>query len=243
MSAFTPAIPNAAGRLELCPICSRTLLNPRKCKTLNDFVVCAKCRNGFANRRQAAYLIDALLFQAVATYLPILVYGLFQAPPASQPAAAGPAGTDVLGILLALAWPFIFVFKDGFKGKSPGRALFGVRVVDVHTREPVGFLQSMKRNLILMLPFLGVLLVIFTMMKGRRLGDRWARTVVIWDKHAFKPPFDPRGLLCTQCGYNLTGNVSGRCPECGTLIPARPDVRPALSGADGQRLVTPGSDR
>ncbi|MCH8853871.1 MAG: hypothetical protein IID41_14655 [Planctomycetes bacterium] len=21
--------------------------------------------------------------------------------------------------------------------------------------------------------------------------------------------------LCTKCGYNLTGNVSGRCPECG----------------------------
>lgn len=21
--------------------------------------------------------------------------------------------------------------------------------------------------------------------------------------------------LCPQCGYNLTGNVSGRCPECG----------------------------
>lgn len=21
---------------------------------------------------------------------------------------------------------------------------------------------------------------------------------------------------CPQCGYNLTGNVSGRCPECGT---------------------------
>jgi hypothetical protein len=21
---------------------------------------------------------------------------------------------------------------------------------------------------------------------------------------------------CLVCGYNLTGNVSGRCPECGT---------------------------
>jgi hypothetical protein len=25
----------------------------------------------------------------------------------------------------------------------------------------------------------------------------------------------PKGL-CAQCGYNLTGNVSGRCPECGS---------------------------
>ena len=23
---------------------------------------------------------------------------------------------------------------------------------------------------------------------------------------------------CNSCGYNLTGNVSGRCPECGTAI-------------------------
>ncbi len=23
---------------------------------------------------------------------------------------------------------------------------------------------------------------------------------------------------CHQCGYNLTGNVSGTCPECGTRI-------------------------
>jgi hypothetical protein len=27
-----------------------------------------------------------------------------------------------------------------------------------------------------------------------------------------------RRNLCTGCGYNLTGNVSGRCPECGTAI-------------------------
>ena len=37
-------------------------------------------------------------------------------------------------------------------------------------------------------------------------------------KHAYKLPFDPRGVLCTGCGYNLTGNVSGRCPECFTPV-------------------------
>ena len=27
--------------------------------------------------------------------------------------------------------------------------------------------------------------------------------------------------LCTECGYDLTGNVSGKCPECGTLVSAK----------------------
>lgn len=39
--------------------------------------------------------------------------------------------------------------------------------------------------------------------------------------------FAARGLLsrtrspgmCAECGYNLTGNVTGICPECGTAIP------------------------
>jgi len=28
------------------------------------------------------------------------------------------------------------------------------------------------------------------------------------------------GTLCGACGYDLTGNVSGVCPECGTEIEA-----------------------
>lgn len=37
--------------------------------------------------------------------------------------------------------------------------------------------------------------------------------------------------LCHVCGYDLTGNVSGVCPECGT--PVREDVRrPSTSDAN-----------
>jgi hypothetical protein len=31
-------------------------------------------------------------------------------------------------------------------------------------------------------------------------------------------PRDP--MQCAKCGYNLTGNVSGRCPECGSITEA-----------------------
>jgi predicted Zn-ribbon and HTH transcriptional regulator len=30
---------------------------------------------------------------------------------------------------------------------------------------------------------------------------------------------------CRNCGYNLTGNVSGICPECGTAVAARKQSR------------------
>ena len=32
-----------------------------------------------------------------------------------------------------------------------------------------------------------------------------------------RPDFDE----CANCGYNLTGNVSGRCSECGWKLPRR----------------------
>jgi hypothetical protein len=31
---------------------------------------------------------------------------------------------------------------------------------------------------------------------------------------------------CRECGYNLTGNVSGICPECGTPLPIPPSAPP-----------------
>lgn len=46
--------------------------------------------------------------------------------------------------------------------------------------------------------------------------------------------------LCLVCGYNLTGNASGRCPECGGRIP--PDVAVRLAG-EHPCMVTQGQSR
>ena len=45
-------------------------------------------------------------------------------------------------------------------------------------------------------------------------------TLFLWWKDRALPPG-----LCTHCRYNLTGNTSGICPECGTVI-AKENVRP-----------------
>ena len=36
--------------------------------------------------------------------------------------------------------------------------------------------------------------------------------------------------LCTRCGYNLTGNTSGICPECGTPVAKAPAGESRRSG-------------
>ncbi len=39
---------------------------------------------------------------------------------------------------------------------------------------------------------------------------------VVW--LLLRAPQNPPSGLCRHCGYDLTGNTSGRCPECGTPI-------------------------
>jgi hypothetical protein len=47
-----------------------------------------------------------------------------------------------------------------------------------------------------------------------------AVSVYAFYNHWFRPrtAYPPAGH-CRRCGYNLTGNVSGVCPECGTPVP------------------------
>ena len=48
------------------------------------------------------------------------------------------------------------------------------------------------------------------------LGVSAATGCVYWMNWRNRPP--PKGS-CPGCGYNLTGNESGKCPECSTPVP------------------------
>ncbi len=56
------------------------------------------------------------------------------------------------------------------------------------------------------------------------VGAGIAGGVTVWlvqqrIKHNLRLLLNKRGLpTCVPCGYDLTGNVSGACPECGTTI-------------------------
>jgi hypothetical protein len=56
----------------------------------------------------------------------------------------------------------------------------------------------------------------------------WARPA--WIRHRRRRPG-----LCLYCGYDLTGNTSGRCPECGSPVAARAPENISTTGDRGQR--------
>lgn len=197
-----------------CPICLQQIKKPQKARTLYGLRVCNKCRNGFANRRQLAFLVDGCICSLAYHALSSLSAWL---------APSGARLTPEYALLEeAIAWigfPLLFSFRDAIHGISPGKVLTKVQVVDERSREPIGAVQSFLRNVIFLIPYLGIIVGSSTMMKGKRWGDGWAKTRVVWLTYRHRPPFAPAGRYCRECGYDLTGNLSGQCPECGKEIP------------------------
>lgn len=211
-------------RESICPLCERPKAMGRQAKRLYEGYACKKCVYAFANRRQFAYIVDSLV---VMMLVMVFEQGLVQIGANANWAEDLFIGSmaPLVGIPLFLLYTNIlnlpFYFKDGFKGRSPGKMMMGVSVVDEATYEPTDFGRSFKRNIALIIPF-SVLIALFQMNSGRRLGDKFAKTRVIWDKYRHKFPFEARGYICQGCGYDLRGNVSGKCSECGRAISANP---------------------
>ncbi len=196
-----------------CPLCQKQRPS-RKFKRLYNSPVCHKCYYAFTNRRQIAYLIDVILWR-IAMFLFFSAVGFILA--AALPNPNTDWSTIELGLTI-LSWGLVlvFIFKDGFGGCSPGKAICGVVVVDQDTYEPIGFGRSFKRNLPIAIPLVP-LYVAFTLAKGRRLGDGWANSKVIWSKYRNHPVFTAQ-TYCPKCQYDLRANTSGNCPECGQEI-------------------------
>ena len=194
-----------------------------KSKPLYGTDVCRRCYYRLVNRRQGAYVIDSLCWWFITFFIGLVIAGVWavlvqQSTPGPAPGHSTGNSVLVLGILALdyVILPMMFLCKDGFSGHTPGRLLMGIRVVDQRTGEGIGFVASLKRNLVLIIPFAPIV-VAFLLGKGYRVGDGWAKSRVIWKKYANHPVFGS-GLRCEWCQYDLTGNTTGRCPECGALV-------------------------
>ena len=71
---------------------------------------------------------------------------------------------------------------------------------DNPTMNHIGYGLLLGHVLFILLAYLAIVVCVYA-----------AVVVVTWLLHRHdRPPGH-----CRSCGYNLTGNVSGRCPECG----------------------------
>lgn len=102
--------------------------------------------------------------------------------------AVTPDGTR-LAVFATVVIVVLEVLPTALRGRTPGKALLGLRTVEVHTGEPPGLLRSVLRGLLLhawvAIPLVGwVLPVTITLTtvlspSTRGLHDRLAGTVVV----------------------------------------------------------------
>lgn len=133
------------------------------------------------------------------------------------------SGLSVLVLLLSTRWVFGYVgSKYGF-AISNGTVLFGLCE---SWRSGIGwvFYDPFESNTLGWVPSYA-----FSRAQSYSL-ELWKPLVVlavltatVWLANRFRYPLSH----CQRCGYNLKGNSSGACPECGT--PIRNDV-PTLDG-------------
>jgi uncharacterized RDD family membrane protein YckC len=132
-------------------------------------------------RRALAYLIDLLIRGAVLTVL-LVIASL----------ALGSEGKASLGVMLVLMflleWGYYVAFETAQDGRSPGKRALSLRVVK-EGGFPVGFIDSVLRNLLRAADFLPVGYVLGVLLMAgdsrfRRLGDRVAGTLVVLEERA-----------------------------------------------------------
>ncbi len=80
----------------------------------------------------------------------------------------------IVWMVAAGLWLIGMLLRDGYRGRSPGKQMLGLRIVTPHG-DRCGFGRSVIRNIPLLLLPVEVVLVLL----GRpRIGDRIARTTV-----------------------------------------------------------------
>lgn len=129
-------------------------------------------------RRIFAWIIDWNL-SGVPTIVYVLLFSEYFARPSLQNAGL------VLGLLFfVMLFPVILVFRDViFAGRSIGKRIFGLHIIDKRTNEPVSVGKRIIRNLFFFIyPVDGIILLA----TKESIGDKIAKTIVVKkDKEKF----------------------------------------------------------
>ena len=121
--------------------------------------------------RIAAFLVDALSISLLLV-LPAALLSYTLAWVGGDIRVIQNVWYGALGIVI-----IAMLFRDGWRGRSLGKAILGLRIVTRNER-PCGYLRSVARNLSLIVPGVNLAEVIFVVAGKSRIGDRIAKTKV-----------------------------------------------------------------
>jgi uncharacterized RDD family membrane protein YckC len=111
------------------------------------------------------------------------------------------------------------LLRDAMRGRSPGKFLCGLVVIDLGTKNPVGIVGSARRNFMFLIPganLVALFLETITVIRdpqGQRLGDRFAFTQVV-DGFGLKDLAESFVQWWVDNGYGILGGPIRR-PEHG----------------------------
>lgn len=178
-----------------CGVCGRLLIQDPKPTVLYGWPVDKACSKSFNQKRLNAIVVDIVLAHV------FLGLVLFLGPSSHDTAPDGSAGISMIPLIVAGVF---LLTKDAWRGRSPGKRMFGLQVVDADTGQPIGLRQSLQRNLVLLLALVGFLpiaegpvkgfgltlwVIAYRMRFGPRDGEGWAHTRVILPDHSRSPAF------------------------------------------------------
>ena len=122
-------------------------------------------------QRIIAWIIDWNL-----SCLPWLLYTIIFMDMLKYPSILNMGYLLILMLLVSL-FPIVFVFRDLiFKGRSIGKRIFGLHILDKNTNEPASVKQKIIRNLFFFIyPVDGIVLIA----TKESIGDKVVNTVVV----------------------------------------------------------------
>lgn len=127
--------------------------------------------NNVRFRRIIAWIIDWNL-----SGLPCLLYTTIFMDVFKRPSIQS-VGYILIFMLLVFLYPITFVFRDViFKGRSVGKRIFGLYVLDKNTNETASVKQRIIRNLFFFIyPVDGIILIV----TKESIGDKIVNTFVV----------------------------------------------------------------
>ncbi len=156
-------------------------------------------------RRGLAMFIDYLIFYVIF-FLALFAFGTPNEK--GDYALHGWRGLSIIGV-----WIVYFPIVESFHGQTLGKVLMGLRVVTASGND-VSFIETFKRHLLDCIDLtcfgLVAVIVIKNNPKAQRIGDLWAKTIVIGGDTAYC-------VLChepLEISANEIVSRKFQCPSC-----------------------------